>query len=89
VRSAVVTGVLLDAVRLPRVLTEVCGAKATRRAPSGRIRRGKMWAAARNFSCGVRKGASRPALRSGRFRSLPIRTALPVREFPRSGRAGC
>ena len=60
VRSAVLTGVLLDAVRLPRVLTEVCAAKATRRAPSGRTRRGKMWAAARNFSCGVRKGAPAP-----------------------------
>ena len=41
---------LLDAVRLPGVLTEACAAKAARRAPSGRIRRGKMWAAARNFS---------------------------------------
>lgn len=34
-------------------------------------------------------GASRPALRSGRFRSLPSGPRLPVREFPRSRRAGC
>ena len=65
VRFAVVTGVLLDAVRLPRVLTEVCAAKVTRRAPSGRIRRGKMWAAARNFSCGVRKGGVPPRIAVG------------------------
>ena len=35
------------------------------------------------------KGGSRPALRSGRFRSLPSEPRLPVREFPRGRRAGC
>ncbi len=82
---AVVTGVLLDAVRLPRVLTEACAAKSTRRAPSGRIRRGKMWAAARNSSCGVRKGGSRrlpPRIAVGAIPEPAIRTAAAGARVP-------
>ena len=60
---------------------------ARRRAPPGRIRHAKNVGRRPQFPCGVRKGASRPALRAGRFRGPASRPRLPARGFPRSRRA--
>ena len=58
------------------------GHGATACAPSDRIRRGKMWAAAHNFSCGVRKRSSPPRIA---VRALPepaIQTAAAGARIP-------